>query len=306
MPVQGGGTENFMKVLNFGSCNIDFVYSVDHIVKPGETTEAEKLCKYPGGKGLNQSIALARAGAEVYHAGCVGSDDSILREILKESGVNIDYIRECEECTGQAIIQVDKSGENCIFLYHGANFRVDEEFIDEVLEHFGEGDALLLQNEISNLPYLVRKGKSRGMKIYLNPSPFNDVINEIDLNDIYCLVLNKTESECFEKNDFLGAVKNKYPELRVVLTLGKNGSIYQYKDTCIKQDAYRVDAVDTTGAGDTFTGYYISKSAGGDTAEAIKYASAAAGIAASRSGAAPSIPELAEVERFINERGSTN
>lgn len=292
-----------MKVLNFGSCNIDLVYSVDHIVKPGETTEAEKLCKYPGGKGLNQSIALARAGAEVYHAGCVGKDDTILRKILKESGVNIDYIRECGECTGQAIIQVDKTGENCIFLYHGANYCIDEEFIDEVLENFGEGDALLLQNEISKLPYLVKRGKSRGMKIYLNPSPFNDIIKDIDLNDIYCLILNKTESECFEKNDFLAAVKNNYPELRVVLTLGKNGSVYQYKDTCIKQNAYRVDAVDTTGAGDTFTGYYISKSGVADTAEAIKYASAAAGIAASRSGAAPSIPELAEVERFIKECG---
>ena len=290
-----------MKVLNFGSCNIDLVYSVDHIVKPGETTEAEKLCRYPGGKGLNQSIALARAGAEVYHAGCVGGDDDILRKILAESNVNIDYIRECEECTGQAIIQVDKSAENSIFLYHGANFSVEKEYIDEVMENFGEGDVLLLQNEINNLPYLVKKGKSRGMKIFLNPSPFNDVIKEIDLNDIFCLILNKTESECFDNDDFLGMVKSKYPELRVVLTLGKNGSVYQYKNTSIRQNAYRVNAVDTTGAGDTFTGYYISMSAGGDTAKAIKYASAAAGIAASRRGAAPSIPDLTEVECFIKE-----
>lgn len=288
-----------MKVLNFGSCNIDFVYSVEHIVRPGETIEAANLCKYPGGKGLNQSIALARSGTKVYHAGCVGKDDDMLRKILTENGVNIDYVCEVGEPTGQAIIQVEDSGENCIFLYHGANFSVDKEYIDAVLRNFAEGDILLLQNEISNIPYLVEKGNERGMKIFLNPSPFNSVIKEIYLNDIYCIILNETEAESFGYSNFLHDVKEEYPELRVVLTLGKDGSIYQYKDEYIKQDAFKVNTVDTTAAGDTFTGYLISKSAKGDMAAAMNYASAAAGIAASRNGAAPSIPDLEEVEKFI-------
>lgn len=289
-----------MKILNFGSCNIDLVYSVEHIVRPGETIEAVKLCKYPGGKGLNQSIALARSGAEVYHAGCVGKDDDMLRKILAENGVNTDYVCEVNKPTGQAIIQVEDSGENCIFLYHGANFQVDREYIDNVLQNFTEGDILLLQNEISNIPYLVKSGKERGMKIFLNPSPFNNVIKEIDLNDIYCIILNETEAESFGYNNFLKDVKEKYPDLRVILTLGKDGSTYQYKNEYIKQDAYKVNAVDTTAAGDTFTGYLISRSEKGDMAAAMNYASAAAGIAASHNGAAPSIPNLEEVEKFIN------
>ena len=290
-----------MKILNFGSCNIDYVYTMDHIVRPGETTEAEKLCKYPGGKGLNQSIALARSGAKVYHAGCVGKDDDILRKLLRENDVDAKYIREVDSPTGQAVIQVEKSGENCIFLFHGTNFEVDKEYIDEVLENFGENDILVLQNEISNVNYLVKKGKEKGMKIFLNPSPFNDVIKEIDLNDIYCIILNKTESESFGFGDFLEEVKKKYPELRVVLTLGKDGSVYSYKDEYIRQQIHKVKAVDTTAAGDTFTGYFISTALKLTVKEAMQYASTAAGIAASRNGAAPSIPEYAEVDEVIKK-----
>lgn len=289
-----------MKILNFGSCNIDFVYSLEHIVRPGETIEAKKLCKYPGGKGLNQSIAIARSGTEVYHAGCVGKDDDMLRKILAENDVNTEYVREVSEPTGQAVIQVEETGENCIFLYHGANFCVDEEYIGAVLQNFEAGDILVLQNEISNIPYLVKKGKEKGMKIFFNPSPFNDVIKEIDLNDIYCIILNETEAENFGYDNFTVEIKERYPHLRVVLTLGADGSVYQYKDEYIRQNAYKVDAVDTTAAGDTFTGYFISKAVKANIAEAMNYASAAAGIAASRNGAAPSIPNYKEVEKIIN------
>lgn len=289
-----------MKVLSFGSCNIDYVYSLDHIVRPGETTEAHSVSKYPGGKGLNQSVALARSGAEVYHAGCVGADGEMLRDVLTQSGVNTDYIKEVAEPTGQAIIQVEKSGENCIFLYHGANFCVSKEYIDEVLGNFSAGDILLVQNEINNLPYLVEKGAEKGLKIVLNPSPFNDVIKEVDLAKVWCLILNKTESEGFAEKDFLEIMKEKYPELHIMLTLGKEGSVYQYKEIFVKCPAYSVKAVDTTAAGDTFTGFFISGFAGGDGAEeAVRYASAAAALAVSKNGAASSIPKHAEVLEFI-------
>lgn len=284
-----------MKILNFGSCNIDYVYSVKNIVRPGETIRASGLCKYPGGKGLNQSIALARAGAEVYHAGCVGRDDDILRKILNESGVNTDYLRVAEDHTGQAIIQVEDSGENSIVLYNGANFCVDKAYVDEVLGNFSEGDILVLQNEISNVPYIVKRGKEKGMKIFLNPSPFNEVISEIDLDDIYCIILNETEAESFGFTDFFREVKDKHPKLRVVLTLGSKGSVYTFRDECIRQTAYKVNDVDTTAAGDTFTGYFISAYADGNIQNAMLLASTAAGIAASRSGAAPSIPCMDEV-----------
>lgn len=163
-----------MKILNFGSLNIDYTYSVDHIVHPGETITSGSLEVFPGGKGLNQSIALARAGADVYHAGLIGEDGIFLRDLCRESGVKTGYIRETETRTGNAIIQVSEKGENCIILYPGANREQTEEYIDEVLKGFGEGDVLLLQNEINLLDYLISKGAEKGMKIVLNPSPFDE------------------------------------------------------------------------------------------------------------------------------------
>ena len=173
-----------MKILNFGSCNIDYVYSMDHIVKVGETQTTYSLETFSGGKGLNQSIALARAGAEVYHAGCIGNDGEMLLDILNESGVDTSFVKKVDEKNGHAIIQVSAKGENSIFLYPGSNNMVTTEFIDEVLSHFGEGDILLLQNEISNLTYIIEKAYKKKMCIILNPSPINEVIEKIDFNMI--------------------------------------------------------------------------------------------------------------------------
>lgn len=144
-----------MKILDFGSCNIDYVYGVEHIVQPGETLVADTLSKFPGGKGLNQAIAIAKAGVEVYFAGCIGEDDTMLRPILKQAGVEISNLLPVKEPTGQAIIQVDKNGENSIIIYRGANGAVTKEQIDKVLKQFEEGDLLLLQNEVSNLLYRI-------------------------------------------------------------------------------------------------------------------------------------------------------
>ena len=123
-----------MKILNFGSCNIDYVYSMDHIVRVGETQSTYQLEIFPGGKGLNQSIAIARAGASVYHAGCIGSDGEMLTELLTKSGVNVSYVRTVDAKNGHAIIQVSAKGENSIFLYGGSNEMISESFIDFVLE----------------------------------------------------------------------------------------------------------------------------------------------------------------------------
>ena len=144
-----------MQILNFGSCNIDSVYAVDHILRPGETISATSVASFPGGKGLNQSIALARAGAAVYHAGCIGKDGGMLLDCMHESGVDTRYLRTVDDKTGLAIIQVDKNAENAIVIYSGANGRITKEHIDTVLENFHEGDLMLAQNEISELPYLI-------------------------------------------------------------------------------------------------------------------------------------------------------
>lgn len=296
-----------MKILNFGSCNIDCVFSVDHIVKPGETLQANVFAKFPGGKGLNQAIAIAKAGVNVCFAGCVGSDDIMLRPILRQAGVDISNLLEVETPTGQAIIQVDEKGENSIIINRGANGAVTREYIDEVLKQFAEGDILLIQNEISNLLYLVKVAAARKMKILLNPSPFENSLKEIELQDLYGVILNEVEamqwSGLESAESFLDWIKEAYPHLQVVLTLGKEGSILLRDGEQYHQPSFKVEVVDTTGAGDTFTGYYVAGLCEGLRKEKLmERASAAAAISVSRKGAASSIPSAIEVATFLENR----
>ena len=293
-----------MKILDFGSCNIDYVYDVEHIVQPGETLVADRLSKFPGGKGLNQAIAISKAHVPVFFAGCIGEDDTMLRPILKQSNVDISSLQEVKESTGQAIIQVDKNGENSIVIYRGANGAVTEDYIDRVLKQFDAGDILLLQNEISNLLYLIKKASEMGMKIILNPSPFEEQLKNIDLWDLYCVMLNETEAMQWigtkHAYDFLEWAQKEYPHLQVVLTLGKRGSVYLRNGELYKQQAFSVSVVDTTAAGDTFTGYFVAglyKEM--DISEVLRRASAASAIAVSRKGASSSIPTYDEVDALI-------
>lgn len=294
-----------MKILNFGSCNLDYVYSLDHIVAPGETESSLKMEIFPGGKGLNQSIAAARAGVEVYHAGCVGEDGKLLLEILEQSGVNTRYLQNVSTKNGHAIIQVTKDGENSIVLYAGSNAMITEDLIDKVLADFSAGDILLLQNEINMVPKIAEKAHKKGMYTVLNPSPFNDKIGEIDLNNISCLILNEVEAKGFageeETEIILHFFREKYPKLKIMLTLGKNGCVYCDGEQTILHPAFSVKAVDTTAAGDTFTGYFAAGLANKMPMERIlKTASAASAISVTRNGAAPSVPVMAEVLEFLN------
>ena len=168
-----------MKILNFGSCNIDYVYSLDHIVRVGETENSDKMEIFAGGKGLNQSIAIARAGEKVCHAGCVGEDGDMLIELMRDSGVDTSCIKTVDSKNGHAIIQVSCAGENSIFLYPGSNAMVTREYIDAVLDGFSKGDLVLLQNEISNVDYIIRRAYEKKMQVMLNPSPFNEKLKEI-------------------------------------------------------------------------------------------------------------------------------
>ena len=289
-----------MKILNFGSCNIDYVYSLDHIVKIGETETTNKFETFPGGKGLNQSIAVAKAGAKVFHAGCVGNDSELLTQVLVQNGVDITYLKTVDTKNGHAIIQVSSKGENSIFLYPGSNEMITKNFVDTVLENFEAGDIILLQNEINNVDYIVEKAYSRDMCVILNPSPFNERINKINFDMLSYLVLNEVElneiSGCAESEEGLAYLRQKYPWLKIILTLGENGSVFVNGNQKFYQAAFKVDAVDTTAAGDTFTGYFIAElSKGTDYPQILKIASAASAIAVSRKGAAPSIPTRDEL-----------
>ncbi len=295
-----------MKILNFGSCNIDYVYSLDHIVKPGETQTSLKMEVFPGGKGLNQSIALAKAGVNAYHAGVLGNDGGMLFDILKENGVNTKHLKTADIKNGHAIIQVNSDGENSIFLYPGSNEAVDTDYIDFVLSDFQKDDLLLLQNEISNIDYIIRKAYEKGMTVILNPSPYNEKIEKLDFNMISYLILNEVEAEQithFNETDKIIEFFNcHYPSLKIMLTLGKNGCVYADDKNKFYQDIFKVKAVDTTAAGDTFTGYFIAGIAEGEAIrDILKTASAASALAVSKKGAAPSIPEKEKVISFLKE-----
>ena len=295
-----------MKILNFGSCNVDYVYSVEDIAKVGETVSSNKLELFPGGKGLNQSVALARSGEKVYHAGCVGCDGDFLLKLMQDSGVDISLIKRSTNKNGHAIIQLDKNGENSIIVYKGTNGENDFEYIDWVLEKFDKGDYLILQNEISNIFYIVKRGIEKGMRIVLNPSPFDNSLRSLDLGALEYLIVNKTEAEQLfgtsNAQDVFKIYSKKYSNLKVVLTLGANGSCLIDAKGVTYCPAYKIDVVDTVAAGDTFTGYFVSQTVKGNSSlESLKTASAAAGIAVSKKGAASSIPVMEEVVLVMKE-----
>ncbi len=293
-----------MKILNFGSLNIDKVYRVAHFVRAGETVASAGYQCFPGGKGLNQSIAAARAGQKVFHAGTVGEDGLFLLDTLREGGVDTRYVRTSGSITGHALIQVDDAGENCIILYPGSNFENEEEYVDQVLRDFEGSDILLLQNEINGLEQLLRKGREKGLRIMLNPSPMDERLKRMDLSAVTWLMLNETEGREItgepEPDRITDCLLQRYPDMRVVLTLGEKGAVYRDRAEYLRQPAFPVRAVDTTAAGDTFTGYFIAAAAEGKKCgEALKLAAAAASLAVSRQGAAVSIPERAQVEDMI-------
>ncbi len=293
-----------MRVLNFGSMNLDYVYTVDHMVLPGETQNSQGMNTFLGGKGFNQSTALAKAGVEVYHAGLIGEEGKIFRETAKEYGIRDEYIRVCDEKNGHTIIQVDKNGQNCILLYGGANRAITREFVDEVLSGFEKDDIILLQNEINELDYIIDKAYEKGMQIFLNPSPFDDALDSCDMNKISCFLLNEIEGGQIagetEPDKIIDGILAKYENAKVVLTLGGEGSVYADKEKRCQQPIYKVETVDTTAAGDTFTGYFIAGLIQGKSVEeTMRMCAIAAGIAVSRPGAVPSIPYMKEVEKLL-------
>ena len=277
-----------MKILNFGSINKDFVYLVENFVQSGQTISSKKYEVFLGGKGLNQSVALAHSGANIYHAGCINKND----------GVNTDNIIKVEDPTGHAIIQVNDHGENSIIIHGGANHSISSEQIENTLNKFNSGDILVLQNEINKIDEVINRGHEIGMKIFLNPAPFTKEIINYPLEKLDTLIFN--ESEGFglssgekEKTKILKYLSKKYPNTKLLLTLGRKGSVYSYNNKVIEISANKVNSIDTTAAGDTYIGYFISSYyKNNEVKESMEIASKAASISTTKMGGAISIPKL--------------
>jgi len=290
-----------MKILSYGSINIDLVYQVPHIVRPGETISSSDSTRFAGGKGANQSVALAKAGAEVWHAGKIGEDGLWLKDKLETYGVKSELIKSYQGPTGQAIIQVTSDAENSIILLGGGNQMITKKEIDETLSYFEKGDYLVLQNEINLIPEIIKAAKNKEMNICLNPAPFNDSICSWPLDLVDILIVNELEAEGLSGisgsfDEILNELTKKYPDTDIVMTLGEKGANYGRNELREHVPITKTKAVDTTAAGDTFLGYYLASLISGyKVKEAMERASKASSITVSRVGAMDSIPRVEEL-----------
>ena len=290
-----------MNILNFGSCCIDHVYSVPHFAGPGETLASTDQQIYPGGKGLNQSLALSYAGASVCHAGKVGTDGRFLKDLLDAGGVDTSLLQVTDSPSGHAIIQVVPSGENAIVLSGGTNQAITHDDVDAALNVWRTANTdagagfLLLQNETSSLDYMIQQAAGAGMRIIFNAAPMTGQVLSLPLELIELLIINEVEGTTLtgaNSTEHIAPVLLKqFPGMKILLTLGREGALYADGHETIRAAARAVTVVDTTGAGDTFTGYFVAGYISGEPVDqCLARAISAAAICVTRPGAASSIP----------------
>lgn len=282
-------------ILCFGSLNVDYVYQVNKIFRPGETIESKSLQTFPGGKGANQSVAAARAGGQVYHAGSIGKDGEWMLNGLKNDGIDVRNVVISEAVTGHAVIQVDDEGENAICLYGGANQTVTKSDVEQTIKKFKAGSILMLQNETNELPYMLHAAAKQDLFICLNPSPISDSLLSLDLRNIGLLVVNEIEARTLasDSTDQLRTLRDRCPRAIIVKTMGAIGgeAIEPDSDEPITYRTRDVEAVDTTAAGDTFLGYLVAGLSKGDSlASSLDVAARAAENCVTVRGAQSSIP----------------
>lgn len=293
-----------MIVYNFGSINIDHVYQVPHFVRPGETMTSHAYQQVLGGKGANQSIALARANCQVKHVGAIERGDMRLLTTLKDFGVDTSCISLGDTPTGHAIIQVNEEAENAIVLFSGANHQISESQIDSVLANASKGDWVLLQNETNNIDLIIKRAKHYGLSVVFNPAPMDASIVKPLIADIDLLIVNEVEAMDLCEVDNVEAAQAQlqlnYPSLKILLTLGRQGVRYIHENEVTEVPAFNVEAVDTTAAGDTFIGYCLAGLQSSlPMKDVLRQACAASAICVTQAGASSAIPSLDQVIAFL-------
>lgn len=296
-----------MTIYTLGSINLDHLYQVDHLVRPGETLTSTSYKTVLGGKGANQSIALARAGAEVHHIGAIGRGDDWVLPEMSGAGVNTEAVMQLDGASGHAIIQLDRQAENAIILYPGANHRLTKAQIASALQAGKPGDWLLLQHETNGLANAMDIAQQQGMRVAYNPAPMvaaearplMDRVDWLIVNEVEAMDLTSTEQMDAAET----ALRAQYPNMHILLTLGKAGVLYLGPEGRKLQPAFVVEAVDTTAAGDTFIGFTLAALTQGSTVDqAMRQGAAASALCVTRMGASPSIPSLSEVNHFLEQQ----
>ncbi|MCZ4274068.1 ribokinase [Maritalea porphyrae] len=287
-----------MPVINIGSINIDYVHRVPHFPAAGETLRNLSYSAGLGGKGANQSIAIALAGGQVDHVGRVGEDGLWAKDKLTAHGVNTSNILTDNGASGHAVIYVDNAGENTIVIHGGANENLTKSQIANALDSAQPGDWLLLQNETNMILQAAQAAKAKGLKVAYAAAPFDAAIAAKMIPHVDLIAVN--EIEAAQLADTMHMPVNDLPVEKILITKGSKGATYSDGDESFGVKAFKVTPVDTTGAGDTFTGYFLARlDLGDDPATALKIASAAAAIQVTRPGAADAIPTISEVFEFL-------
>ena len=287
----------------FGSLNVDYVFQVAQLPAPGETVLAANMEVLPGGKGGNQALAAARAGAKVHMAGAVGKDGAALLDALRGAGVDTNGVMELDSASGHALIQVDSQGRNAIVIHPGTNRSVPQNHWQSMLDSMRVGDWLLLQNETNDVGEVLTFGKQRGIKMAVNLAPADDRISDYPIQHAALLIVNEIEAMALAakstvKSAFVELCQ-RYPETDIVLTLGGEGlwCASANQPGILLLDSYRVEPVDETAAGDAFIGYLMAAVLAEKSLSAsLIEASAAGALAVTKAGAASSLPRLDDVE----------
>ena len=298
------------KILVIGSLNMDLVTMSERHPKLGETIIGKSFFQIPGGKGGNQAVAISKLGGDVTMFGCVGKDSygDILIEELKKNDVNIDSVKKVEKNTGIATIVVDENADNTIIVVPGANFEIGIEDIDKNIELIKDADIVLLQLEIpiDVVEYILKKSKEYNKITILNPAPAEKLSAEIIKNVDY-LVPNETELELLSgmptnsQEEVLEASKKlmKMGVKNLIVTMGKNGSIFVGEDKVVNVGIHKVKAVDPTAAGDSFIGGVIRMLAEGKKIEeAMEFGARVGAITVTKEGAQSSLPTWDEVINY--------
>ena len=296
-----------MAVINFGSINIDHVYQVEHFVQPGETLASRNYQKLLGGKGANQSIALAKAGAQVRHVGLLNDTDLAVKQALMRAGVDCNHVKGTATPSGHAIIQVADSGENAIILFAGANHELTPAIVNQALDNAEAGDWVLMQNETNAIADIINLAEQKNLKIAFNPAPMTESVKFLPLDKIDLLIVNEVEAEALtgktQLEDIEAWFRANTSDTDIIITLGSKGAKLLTNSGEFSASAFKVTAIDTTAAGDTFIGFFLSSYVNNDDPQySIRKACAASAIAVTKVGAAQSIPTIAEVESFLAEQ----
>ncbi|MFT6450590.1 MAG: ribokinase [Halocynthiibacter sp.] len=288
-----------MAIYCLGSINIDHIYRVPHLPAPGETLAALSYQPMLGGKGANQSIAAARAGRDVHHIGAVGPDGDWIVARMRALGVGVEDIRLSDKATGAAVVNVDLAGENAIVIFSGANNDQDEAHLRAALANAGPGDTLLLQNETNLQVEAAEIGAAKGMRVIYSAAPFDLEAVRAVIKSVSILAVNALEADqlCAAFGTELAAL----PVPQILVTRGSEGAEWRSNETGerVFLPSVAVVPVDTTGAGDTFAGYFAAGLDQGMLPEAaLDLARHAAALKVTRQGTGEAIPSLAEVSAF--------